>query len=314
MSVRVAPLFAGLAAGAALWIAAPACSDIDQALVDYCRRNEATAPERLETSCTTQADCCPGWRCSGGTCGRATVVDSGQDSGTAADSGTIEDAGSDAGQEADAGHEDGGTDVDAGNPACVELENFCGLFEDCCVGATHCAPHSSGVPRCVSSTCRQDDSGCSENTDCCSGQCLGDAGTYLCAPTSLCSFTGDPCNTDDDCCGAAYCDVTGIQPVCVLPQQGSVPSGNACASDGECQSGQCIAGECAKDAETCLLESGSCLDVNDCCGGLRCDLTNRFCVTPAIVTSRSCTRTGSICLLEGECCNGTCPVDGGVCS
>ena len=154
------------------------------------------------------------------------------------------------------------------------------------------------------------------------------------APASGCRLTGDICNQDADCCGAASSNVTcsleaSSPPVgrCTNPQ-GCQPVGNICGANGanarqDCCDGQksvcqldsegisrcfggadagCASGYSYTDPSCCIAQGQACSFRDQCCDQSPCLLGDGgfFCTAPG------CQLAGAACTpgVDGGCCPG----------
>jgi len=165
--------------------------------------------------------------------------------------------------------------------------------------------------------CKGMGSKCSNNSQCCSGQC--DKGTRTCA----CSLLGFNCNSSSDCC-----DQSGLSR-CTSGKCSCLPDNQPCffeccavcevcnSQTGQCQDKQC--GSC----EECNPLTGNCISTcsegESCCNGmcvdttidpLNCGACGHKCALCEDCEQENCFPTGTPCgttdcCKEGEtCCQG----------
>jgi hypothetical protein len=158
--------------------------------------------------------------------------------------------------------------------------------------------------------CKGVGSKCSNNSQCCSGQC--DKGTRTCA----CSLLGFNCNSSSDCC-----DQSGLSR-CTSGKCSCVPDNQPCffqccavceecnSLTGECQDKQC--GSCKE----CNPLTGNCVSTGTPCGTTCCSEGETCCNDMCVDTSTdrlNCGACGNKCALCEDCEQGNCVSTGTPC-
>jgi len=146
-------------------------------------------------------------------------------------------------------------------------------------------------------------SGCSDNSPCCSGHC----GTKGEVNGQCCSFVGEACNKDSDCCLLSGGDVQNTpdlkcadgdvnQHTCCLT------SGATCSTSGSCCSGSCVSGQCF------CFTNQACYSDQECCSG-HCNSSH---VCTPIANGQYCWGAGESAPSAGGCDSGVClDINGG---
>jgi hypothetical protein len=166
---------------------------------------------------------------------------------------------------------------------CQPAESRCVTDRDCCEGKCKSLPASGvGAAFCASGAGQA----CSEAADCESLNCVdGSCGQ--------CSESNGSCASDDDCCSGRVC--ANFPPTYGL---------NCCVLNGlPCNVGpDCCSEACGSDGTcSCAPTSAQCFDDRGCCAEGAC--------MPQPLNGGSlacCQADGEGCLVDGDCCSGTC--------
>ncbi len=112
-----------------------------------------------------------------------------------------------------------------------------------------------------------------------------------------CLNVGAACATPGDCC-SGNC----VGKVCEVPSCTS--DGKACKTDGDCCSGSCgSGGTCAPLNTSCKTLGNSCSGDADCC--------SKLCKGGVCSASSFCAQNGDVCTTNGDCCGGLCTIMSG---
>lgn len=222
---------------------------------------------------------------------------------------------------------------------CATIGSPCTAGEVCCTGL---ACPASGICTCISVGPNSLATGCTQNSDCCSNNCVAEvsaagtttyscqAGTTTCQTNSdcdsqictngicACSPVGSGCLSGVSHCCSGYCAgqgtlamPTGYQGTCCAPSC----AGKGCGSDGcggTCPS-LCTAGQLC-EGNTCVACTPSC--VGRACGPNSCGTgscgtcpAGQVCNSTAVCVSTGCTPScgaGQTCSSEGTCVSTGC--------
>ena len=117
-----------------------------------------------------------------------------------------------------------------------------------------------------------------------------------------CSFGGEICDFDDECCSGScgfegYCD-----------EGDCLDDGFSCSDDFECCSEFCDGGFCSSGSTTCssgdfICDSGECIDASWECDG-EADCSDGSDEYPGCVPA--CGASGDPCEFDDECCSQFC--------
>jgi len=228
-----------------------------------------------------------------------------------------------------------GEDVDFGSAPTLDAATREASALDAAAGDAGGTPTDDGAPCSTMSdagaTCRSNGQYCSGPGDCCSARC----DDSYCLPSGTCSPPGAPCEYGTQCCTerctpgprsglsscGPYCESNGAscddaQDCCSLACNGGQCGGaicnvvdGTCVEDSGCCSGRCDGGRCMATSEACLPSGESCSgDAGfECCSGV-CDPTGRCDVGPGVGPG-GCRETSSPCVVDSDCCRGTCTPD-----
>lgn len=131
-------------------------------------------------------------------------------------------------------------------------------------GAAVAAGFARGIEPAAAQQCTPNDSACTADDECCSGNC-DDSGTCS-APDTTCIEDGGLCQAGIFCCSGLDCAPGGH-----CPSTECTPDDGDCASDGDCCSGHCDdSGSCYTPDNTCIEDGGLCQAGRYCCSGLDC--------------------------------------------
>lgn len=208
---------------------------------------------------------------------------------------------------------DAGADGGWEDPAHCTVPAIQGASEPCCLAygidacgaGLFCAAFDGRTePTCYVERSQMDGSECTEDRQCASGSCNGEARACRSIPTTSCEPTIGCAPLD----GATYVCVDGR---CARTDGGA---GDPCASAGDCTTGYCVSSRCTSGSvgEPCGrpedCSTGFCA-FGECAGGAegdRCegadDCTSGICVGG----SCSAGAVGSPCTSPDQCAEGTC--------
>jgi hypothetical protein len=191
--------------------------------------------------------------------------------------------------------------------SCASVVGMCaGKGQSCNVGTDCCSFQCGADKKCVDAACVSDTDECTDDAQCCSGNC--DAGS--CVPLNLeCLTAGNACDTDGQCC-SQDCGANGT---CTLGGSYCIQPGDVCARDGDCCTGDCDMADGASLGVCAAPPSGSafctgvdgvlCNDCGDCCSRLCAPFGAEG--VKICQPANGCHVTGDLCRRNEDCCGGS---------
>jgi hypothetical protein len=172
----------------------------------------------------------------------------------------------------------------------------------CCQGFT-CDPQQNKCLGSAAGSCKNDNTNCSSDVECCSGRCQSN----LCMP---CGTATQSCDSRTDCCyqgnnlrcGSGSCSApSGFSPdgggACYTQATYCLPNDNCC-------NGECTAQACPGFMGPPPCSNAPCSGASDCCSGYWCDLTNPN--GSCVISSGQTKGTNIACRHHSECQSGFC--------